>query len=118
LTDDGYLEADPAWSPDGRFVAYSSDRAGSMDLYVRDMGTGSTRRLTSTPGAEAAASWSPDGARIAFVSRRDGNFEVYAMDADGINQVRLTTHPAFDIEPAWQAIRLVPKPSKPVRITP
>jgi Tol biopolymer transport system component len=76
LTDDRYLEAEPAWSPDGRFLAYSSDRAGSMDLYVRDMGTGSTRRLTSEPGAEAAASWSPDGGRIAYQDNVGTTFSI------------------------------------------
>jgi Tol biopolymer transport system component len=76
LTDDGYLEADPAWSSDGRFLAYSSDRAGSMDLYLRDMATGSTRRLTSGPGAEAAPSWSPDGSRLAYQDNVGTTFTV------------------------------------------
>jgi Tol biopolymer transport system component len=76
LTDDGYLEADPAWSPDGRFLAYSSDRAGSIDLYLREMQTGSTRRLTSDPGAEAAASWSPDGTQIAYQDNVGTTFSV------------------------------------------
>ncbi|GAB3907975.1 hypothetical protein GCM10029964_107010 [Kibdelosporangium lantanae] len=65
LTDDPAYEIDPAWSPDGRQVAYASDKAGTEDLYVRSL-TGQERRVTSLPGAEVAPTWSPDGNRLAF----------------------------------------------------
>ncbi|MEZ0471998.1 amidohydrolase family protein [Luteimonas salinilitoris] len=66
LTDDSYYKADPAWSPDGGRIAYSSDKAGTQDLYVHDLSTGDEQRITSLPGAEVSAAWSPDGNRIAF----------------------------------------------------
>ncbi|MCY4646925.1 MAG: amidohydrolase family protein [Gammaproteobacteria bacterium] len=71
LTDDPWVEADPAWSPDGGRLAFASDRDGSIDLYVRDLGTGSTRRVTEGVAA-TAPTWSPDGSRIAFVGSADG----------------------------------------------
>jgi Tol biopolymer transport system component/imidazolonepropionase-like amidohydrolase len=64
LTNDAFVEAHPAWSPDGSQLAFSSDRGGSMDLWVRDLRTGRDRRISSR-GTSAA--WSPDGTRIAYL---------------------------------------------------
>ncbi len=71
LTDDPWIEADPAWSPDGGRLAFASDRDGSLDLYVRDLETGSDRRVTDGAAATMPA-WSPDGSRIAFVGSAAG----------------------------------------------
>ncbi|MBM7775577.1 Tol biopolymer transport system component [Actinokineospora baliensis] len=66
LTDDDAYEIDPAWSRDGTQLAYASDKAGTEDLYVRDVATGRERRVTSIDGAEFAPAWSPDGTTLAF----------------------------------------------------
>lgn len=66
LTRDSYYKSDPAWSPDGRKLAYSSDKAGTPDIYVLDLASGNEQRVTSLPGAEVSAAWSPDGSTIAF----------------------------------------------------
>ena len=71
LTDDAWIEADPAWSPDGRRLVFASDRDGSLDLYVRDLRAGSDRRVTEGAAATMPA-WSPDGSRIAFVGSAAG----------------------------------------------
>ena len=78
LTDDPWVETDPAWSPDGGRLAFASDRDGSLDLYVRDLGPGSTLRVTEGAAATLPA-WSPDGSRIAFVGSADGT-AVQAVD--------------------------------------
>ncbi len=64
LTHDAFVDTDPAWSPDGTQLAFSSDRDGSMDLWIRDMKSGSDRKIASRA---MSAAWSPDGARIAFL---------------------------------------------------
>ena len=66
VTDDRWVETDPAWSPDGSRIVFSSDRAGTLDLYLWHVRDGNIERLTEGTGA-ALAAWSPDGGRIAFV---------------------------------------------------
>lgn len=68
LTDDAAVESDPAWSRDGTKLVFSSDRAGSMDLWLRDLRSGSDRQLTKFPNAEITPAWSPDGSRIAYIN--------------------------------------------------
>lgn len=65
VTDDAFYQADPAWSPDGRYVVYSSDKPGTQDLFVYDTETDTHRQLTDVEDALVAADWSPDGSHIA-----------------------------------------------------
>ncbi len=64
----GARELWPAWSPDGKWIAYASDRTGEYELYLRPQdGSGDERRLTSLgPGFRSALAWSPDSKRLAF----------------------------------------------------
>ncbi|HEV3061473.1 MAG TPA: amidohydrolase family protein [Vicinamibacterales bacterium] len=67
LTGDAALDTDPAWSPDGSQLAYSSDKGSEhLQLWVRDMKSGRSRRLTELTTQPQGAAWSPDGSRIAF----------------------------------------------------
>jgi Tol biopolymer transport system component len=67
ITKDRFLDTDPAWSPDGNQLVYSSDKGGDhMQLWIRDMQTGKDRELTKLGSQPQGATWSPDGKRIAF----------------------------------------------------
>lgn len=67
LTSDSYYKTDVAWSHDGTKLAYSSDKAGTMDIYVYDFPSGSETRVTKNDAeAEVSAAWSPDDKSIAF----------------------------------------------------
>jgi Tol biopolymer transport system component len=84
LTNDAAVETEPNWSPDGTQLVYSSDRSGSMDLYIRDLKTGQDRRLTTSPEAEMGAAFSPDGRYVAYTSNiafKQG--ETYIVPAAG-----------------------------------
>src|SRR5262249_13324031 len=80
LTNDAALDTDPAWSPDGASIAYSSDRGGLMEIWVADVRTGAARELTHTGVTPTEPSWSPDGSRIAFV---DAEGQLYVADVKG-----------------------------------
>jgi Tol biopolymer transport system component len=93
---DGY----PAWSPDGRSIAYDSERDGNVGLYVMNADGSKQRALTRQPGGDGMPAWSPSGSRIAFTSWRNGSHvhpDIYVMNADGRSQRRLTRDPANDI---------------------
>ncbi|HUU36441.1 MAG TPA: amidohydrolase family protein [Vicinamibacterales bacterium] len=67
LTKDRFLDTDPAWSPDGTKLAYSSDKGGQqLQLWIRDLTTGQDRQLTNMTNQPQGAAWSNDGSKIAF----------------------------------------------------
>jgi Tol biopolymer transport system component len=92
----------PAWSPDGRRIAFSFRVVGEseIDIYTIGVFSGVKRRLTTDPAADIDPSWSPGGRRIAFSSNRDGHRRIYVMDADGSNS-RPLTRGVEDRDPAW-----------------
>ena len=69
LTRDSFNKLDPAWSPDGKLLAYCSDRGGKLDLWIRDLATGADRQLTRVPNAATWPSWSADGSMIVFLDQ-------------------------------------------------
>jgi WD40 repeat protein len=101
LTRNGARDLWGAWSPDGKKIAFTSNRDGNDDIYVMDSDGAEVRRLTSNAAADGLPAWSPDGSEIAFTSDRTGNDDIYVMDSDGTNQRGLTDNPDFDYGPAW-----------------
>ena len=108
LTNNPNWDTQPSWSPDGKRIAFRSDRDGNDEIYVMDTDGDNPQNLTNDPNDDSSPSWSPDGERIVFSSNRDGNrdgnranYEIYVMDADGNNQQRLTDNDFFDIAPSW-----------------
>ena len=92
-----------SWSPDGRNIAFQSERKGdeSSEIYVMNANGANPINLTNDLASDSSPSWSPDGAKIAFSSNRGDNDEIYVMDADGSNSVRLTNSSALDFAPSW-----------------
>jgi len=90
LTHNRRINAEPAWSPDGRKIAFGSTRDGNRDIYVMNADGSGRRNLTRNAAWDSRPSWSPDGRKIAFVSNRDGRLEAHVMNADGSGQRRLS----------------------------
>jgi TolB protein len=80
----------PAFSPDGRRVAFMSGRDGNTEIYVQNVDGTGVRRMTNHPADDATPTWSPSGNEIAFTSTRAGRPQLYVMNAtDGSNVRRL-----------------------------
>lgn len=90
LTLDGGSNGEPAWSPDGSRIAYTSDLGGPYQVWVMGSDGSGQRPLTSV-GQNAAPDWSPDGSQIVFHSDRDdpNRGTIYIMYADGSGQRRI-----------------------------
>lgn len=91
----------PAWSPDGKRLAYVAFENGRPGIYVQTLASGQRTRVSSSNGLNGAPAWSPDGSRLAVTLSKDGNPEIYVINASGGGERRLTNNAAIDTEPAW-----------------
>jgi len=87
-----------AWSPDGASLAFSSDRGGAMNLWLRDA-AGRTRPITRGAGSDYQPHWSPDGRSLAFFSGRGGALDIWRVDVASGEMTRLTHGEGVHINP-------------------
>ncbi len=91
----------PAWSPDGKRLAYVSFEDKRSMIYIQNLKDGKRFRVAAFNGINSAPAWSPDGKRLAMTLSKDGNPEIYIMHLGNKRLQRLTFHHAIDTEPAW-----------------
>ena len=97
LTFDPGLESEPTWSPDGNLIAYSSDRGGNFDIWVRPVGEGNPVCVTTSPAHDWQPDWARAGNRLVFRSERDGG-GLYVVPVLGGNERKVT---GFGYHPRW-----------------
>ncbi|HET9820251.1 MAG TPA: Tol-Pal system beta propeller repeat protein TolB, partial [Burkholderiaceae bacterium] len=91
----------PAWSPDGRELAYVSFESQKAVVYVQDVASGARRAVANFRGSNSAPAWSPDGRQLALTLSRDSVAQLYLMPREGGIPRRLTTSNAIDTEAAF-----------------
>jgi len=91
------IDRQPAFSPDGRYVVFSSNRSGQLDLWVLDTLTGVTNQLTDDPALDWDPGFTPDGDHVLWSSNRGGHLEIWMAQRDGSN-ARQVSHDGVDAE--------------------
>jgi TolB protein len=91
----------PAWSPDGKRLAYNSFERGNSSIYIQEIATGAREAVASYRGINGAPAFSPDGTRLALTLSRSGNPEIYVMDIASKALTQVTNHWGIDTEPVW-----------------
>ena len=93
------FQVQPAWSPDGRLIAFSSKRDGPSHLFVMNADGTGTRRLTDTAADDLHPSWSPGGTELVF--QRGSPGRLFVVRSDGTGARRVGRDPAEQSDPAW-----------------
>ncbi|MHA2790178.1 amidohydrolase family protein [Corynebacterium sp. S7] len=100
ITDDDFHDVDPVFSPDGKTIAWATDRSGTQDIYTRNLESGEEKIVTTLPGAEVAPAFSPDGKQLAF---QDQDGATYLLNLEN-NTIRELIPKIFGPgRPSWSA---------------
>jgi len=91
----------PAWSPDGRRLAYVSFENKKPVVYVHSLADGKRQVAANFKGSNSAPAWTPDGARLAVSLSRDGGSQIFLVNADGSGVRRLSQSGGIDTEPVF-----------------
>lgn len=113
ITQDKSLALFPRWSPDGKYIAYSSykmgpsllkkdmgKQAGPM-LYLKDIDSGKAMLLSSQPGLNTGAAWAPNGREIALTLSHKGTPDIFTIDLQGKIQQQIVQGYGIDVSPAF-----------------
>lgn len=91
----------PAWSPNGKQIAYVSFEGLRSSIYIEDVATGARRLVSQFPGINGAPAWSPDGRKLALVLSKSGSPNIYVMDLASRKLTQYTKDNYINTEPTW-----------------
>ncbi len=86
----------PAFSPDGKTIAFMTDQSGNFDIWTINIDGTNLTQVTKNFAADRFPRWSPDGTNIIFHSDRTGNLEIFSVFPNGTNLTQITSNPASD----------------------
>jgi TolB protein len=95
------INISPTISPDGKRIAFVSDRAGSPQIYIIPLDGKETSRVTFEGDYNTDPQWSPRGDRIVYVGVDGDRFNIYTIRPDGLDRQQLTSNEADDTKPTW-----------------
>ena len=95
------LDYDASFSPDGKWIVFTSERDGSADIYRVHPDGGGLEKLVDDPAFDDQGVLSPDGKQLAFVSSRSGQADIWILDLGSHALHNITNHPAGDFRPSW-----------------
>lgn len=101
LTPDLAMAQRPAWSADGKQIAFEVNNGTSTNVFVSDADGKNRRQLTNTDAYDGQPSFSPSGDALAFAAQQGSQWDIYSIALDGSALVRLTSDPAQDAQPSW-----------------
>jgi Tol biopolymer transport system component len=101
LTYQGNYNTGPAWSPDGRWIAYETRLESQFDIWLIDPAGEVNFPLVDHPRSDETPTWAPNSRQLAFSSTRRGLADLYVIDVTGENLHRITRNAGNNIQPAW-----------------
>jgi TolB protein len=91
----------PAWSPDGKSLAYVSFENKKPEIFIQHLATAQRSNVSGFKGINSAPAWSPDGKLMALVLSKDGSPDIYILNVETRRLNRITRHRRIDTEPVW-----------------
>ncbi len=101
VTNHQSLTLSPRWSPDGKYISFTSYKDGNPDLYIKAINSAKAEKVAGFEGINLSGSWSNDGKKLLLTLSKDGNENLYIMDINNRNLKRLTKNFAIDVSPTW-----------------
>ena len=90
-----------AWSPDGKMLAFNSDRGGDMNIWLFTLTDSNARQLTAGHGGDFQPNWLPDEKKIAFFSSRSGSPNIWEIEVDSGTLRQLTSNSGVNVNPFY-----------------
>jgi Tol biopolymer transport system component len=102
LTEKSGVNSCPVWSPDGKKIAFISNRTGNFDVFIMDCNGTNQINMSDSTENNYRPSWSPDGSRLAYISRVNGLESIFIINADGTGKSQITKGKDWkDSKPLW-----------------